>query len=239
MQTFVLLTTLPVLCIAAVASARHDAVQLYRALLASLQDHVAILDARGIVLEVNESWRRFAGSGDADRSSRVLTGGDYLAACRAAAQAGDVTAGRALAGVASVLNREQRRFEMEYELRTRWPARAVHPERRGTRAIGRRCSRRESQRDRAAAGADRDRRAAARAVAPGARERAGRALRSAGARAEASPWRRSSATRRRHAWLRRSRSTSRSSAPFCEDIIGRRPTRRAGDPSPPRVAQAR
>ena len=60
LQLFVLLTALPVLCIAAVSTARHDVVQLHRALLASLHDHVAILDAPGIVLEVNDSWRRFA-----------------------------------------------------------------------------------------------------------------------------------------------------------------------------------
>lgn len=114
LQIFVLLTTIPVLCIAVVASARHDAVQLYRVLLGSLQDHVAILDARGIVLEVNESWQGCAGSGDADASCRVLTGGDYLAACRSAAEAGDAAAGRALTGVAAVLSRHQRRFEMEY-----------------------------------------------------------------------------------------------------------------------------
>ena len=47
LQVFVLLTTIPVLCLAAVASARQAAVQLYRALLLSLQEHVAILDARG------------------------------------------------------------------------------------------------------------------------------------------------------------------------------------------------
>ena len=59
-QLLLLLTGLPVLCIAVVANARHGAVELYRALLASLQDHVAILDARGLVLQVNESWMRHA-----------------------------------------------------------------------------------------------------------------------------------------------------------------------------------
>src|SRR5262249_8460432 len=56
LQLFVLITTLPVLCIAGVSGARHGMVQLHRALLASLHDHVAILDTRGVVLEVNDSW---------------------------------------------------------------------------------------------------------------------------------------------------------------------------------------
>jgi signal transduction histidine kinase len=115
LQLFVLLTTIPVLCIAAVASARYGAVRLYRALLASLQDHVAILDARGIVLEINNSWRLTADTADVQRFHRVGPGDDYLAACRAAAERGDADAARALAGIQSVLGRGQRRFEMEYD----------------------------------------------------------------------------------------------------------------------------
>lgn len=123
LQLFLLLTALPVLCIAAVGSARQDAVQLYRALLASLQDHVAILDARGIVLQVNDSWRRFAEAGHPSPFDRVRTGDDYMAAgreaidilTRAGKPEGDIVAARVIAGVGSVLSREQRRFEMEYE----------------------------------------------------------------------------------------------------------------------------
>jgi signal transduction histidine kinase len=115
LQVFLLLTTLPVLCIAAVNSGRHKVVQLYHALLASLHDHVAILDARGIVLEVNESWRRFADTASVEQFHRVRVGDDYLEACRSAAERGDATAVRALAGVERVLHRESRRFEMEYD----------------------------------------------------------------------------------------------------------------------------
>ncbi len=115
LQVFVLLTTLPVLCLAAVASARQGAVQLYRALLLSLHDHVAILDARGIVLEVNDSWRRFADTPDADQWERAGAGDDYLAACGLAAHGGDAIATRTLAGIESVLGRVQRRFELEYD----------------------------------------------------------------------------------------------------------------------------
>jgi len=113
LQTYLVLTTLPVLCIAAVNSAREGGVRLYRALLASLQDHVAILDARGVLIEVNSSWRRFAES--VGPAYRIDRGDDYLSACRAAAEQGDATGQRALAGVTSVLRRDQRRFELEYE----------------------------------------------------------------------------------------------------------------------------
>ena len=114
-QMFVLLTTLPVLCIAAVDSARQEVLQLYHALLASLHDHVAILDARGVVLRVNDSWRRFASAADGRVLHGVGPADDYLAACRSAATSGDVVAERALAGLTSVLRRDQRRFELEFD----------------------------------------------------------------------------------------------------------------------------
>lgn len=114
LQLFVLLTTLPVLCIAAVSEARRGVVRLHRALLASLHDHVAILDARGVVLETNDSWRRLAELSGA-AFHRADVGDDFAAACRLSASGGDATAERALAGVLRVLHRDVRRFEMEYD----------------------------------------------------------------------------------------------------------------------------
>lgn len=115
LQLFVLITTLPVLCIAGVSGARHGVVQLHRALLASLHDHVAILDARGVVLEANDSWRRFAESYRTAPFHRASVGDDFVSACRAGADHEDSTAAHALAGVIRVLNREVGRFEMEYD----------------------------------------------------------------------------------------------------------------------------
>jgi signal transduction histidine kinase/integral membrane sensor domain MASE1 len=123
LQLILVLAALPVLCIAAVGGARLGAVQLYRALLASLQDHVAIIDANGKVLEVNESWHRFADAGHACPFDRVRAGDDYFAACRSAIDLlkeagkaeGDIVAAKALAGIQSVLSGEAQRFEMEYD----------------------------------------------------------------------------------------------------------------------------
>ena len=123
LQLILVLTALLVLCIAAVGGARVGAVQLYRALLASLQDHVAILDANGKVLEVNDSWRRFAEAGHACPFDRVRAGDDYFAACRLAIgllkqtgkAEGDIVAAKALAGIQSVLSGTTQRFEMEYD----------------------------------------------------------------------------------------------------------------------------
>jgi len=122
LQLFVLVTALPVLCLAAIGGARRGAVQLYRALLASLQDHVAILDARGIVLEVNDSWRRFAEMEHVCPLDRVRAGDDYLEACREAilslqhlGRSDDTKVAPALAGALRVLTGACRRVEVEYE----------------------------------------------------------------------------------------------------------------------------
>lgn len=114
LQIFVLFTSVSVLCLAAIATARQNVVQLYRALLVSLQDHVAILDASGVVLEVNDSWRRFAESADT-AFHRVRVGESYIAAHRVAAAAGVMPSAELAAGVTSVLGRERRRFELAYE----------------------------------------------------------------------------------------------------------------------------
>ena len=116
LQLFVLLTAIPVLCIAVASDARHAVVQLHRALLASLHDHIAILDDRGVVLEVNDAWRRFAQSDDVASYKRVLVGDGYLDALRSAAEQGDTGAARVLPGVTDVLNRVRDRFEVEYDL---------------------------------------------------------------------------------------------------------------------------
>jgi len=115
LQLFVLLTAVPVMCIAAVSGARRAVVHLHRALLSSLQDHVAILDAQALVVEVNGSWRRFADTPAAGAFDRVGVGGSYLNACRAGAERGDPIAARALAGLTRVLAREVTRVEMEYD----------------------------------------------------------------------------------------------------------------------------
>lgn len=115
LQLFVGLTSLTVLCIAAISSARNAAFQLHRALMASVHDHLAILDARGIVVEINEAWRRFAETPNVAPFQRVVEGEDYVAACRAAVGDVDPPGLGGLTGVLSVLNRERKRFEIEYD----------------------------------------------------------------------------------------------------------------------------
>ncbi len=115
LQLFLLLTVLPILCMAVVSAGRRRALHLFRSLLASLRDQVAVLDAGGYVVHVNDSWRRFVSAAGPEEFGRVGIGEDYLSSCEAAAARGNPTAWRALAGLRSVLSREERHFEMEYE----------------------------------------------------------------------------------------------------------------------------
>jgi signal transduction histidine kinase len=115
LQAFVLLTTLPVLCIAAISTSRQRIVQLHRALLESVHEHVAILDPRGVVLEVNDSWHQFVNRPDIAPFRRVHVGNNYVTACRMASEEGDITAARVFAGVTRVLDGQERRFEIEFD----------------------------------------------------------------------------------------------------------------------------
>ena len=115
LQVFVFLTTIPVLCIAAISTSRQRIVRLHRALLASVHDHIAILDAVGVVVEVNDGWRRFAQREDLAPFRRARVGESYVAHCRAAAESGDGFAARVLEGVTDVLDRRAPRFDIDFD----------------------------------------------------------------------------------------------------------------------------
>jgi len=114
LQFFMFFTAAPVLCLAAIAAAREAVVQLHRALLASLHDHVALLDARGVMFEANASWRRFADSSAAPLH-RARPGDDYLAACWSSAERGDLMGTALFDGVTKVLSGAQQHVEIEYD----------------------------------------------------------------------------------------------------------------------------
>jgi two-component system sensor kinase FixL len=125
LQVFVVLTTLPMLCVAVVATALRDAVQLYRALLASLQDQVAILDADGTVIRVNESWQRHADMPSPCPFERARVGDNFLVCCHHASEIlaelhpedRDPSPRRLFNGTAAVLLGEYQRYETDYELK--------------------------------------------------------------------------------------------------------------------------
>jgi PAS domain S-box-containing protein len=110
--------------------ALRESETLLRDVLDSLTAHIAVLDAHGTVLLVNDAWRRFAEeNGGADRL--VGVGANYLTACQSAIDRDcDVLAQAALQGIHAVMNGEQPVFGLEYPCHapteSRWFAMRVH-----------------------------------------------------------------------------------------------------------------
>lgn len=97
----------------------------------ALSAHIAVLDHQGVIVAVNEAWRRFAreNGGDADRS---YLGENYLAACQQSGSAApnEINVG-VLRGIRSVLRGEQSSFSLEYGCHSndekRWFLMTVRP----------------------------------------------------------------------------------------------------------------
>ena len=92
-----------------------------RSVLASLQDHVVILDRNGTVIAVNDAWKEFRMP---DGAPTPMGGGavgcNYLDICNYASPSGDATGERARDGISSVLSRKSNFFSMEYS--PNWPS---------------------------------------------------------------------------------------------------------------------
>lgn len=108
-------------------SARHGP-QL-SAVLDAMPANIAILDTTGKIVTVNAAWKRFAAENGADATVIGGTGVDYLAVCREAEASGDMSAGLAAEGIASVLCGREHQFSIEYPCdcpgQTRWFAMSV------------------------------------------------------------------------------------------------------------------
>jgi PAS domain S-box-containing protein len=84
-------------------SQRHQAEMLHSAVLASIHDQIVVLDQYGVIIETNQSWRRFVEHSASRPFERGYIGEQYLDACAAAAQGGDVIARELLECIRDVL----------------------------------------------------------------------------------------------------------------------------------------
>ena len=82
------------------------------AVLASLNEHVAIVDRAGRILAVNDAWTRFAGENATLGQASVSLGNDYLASYHCVMENSDATAAKA--GIAGVLDGSRAAYRMEY-----------------------------------------------------------------------------------------------------------------------------
>ena len=87
-----------------------------RLILDSLIYQIAVLDRKGIVIDVNKSWKRSSAECTAASPEKVDCGADYLDICRRAADGGDQLAVAALEGISAVLEGVSREFTLEYPI---------------------------------------------------------------------------------------------------------------------------
>jgi diguanylate cyclase (GGDEF)-like protein/PAS domain S-box-containing protein len=83
------------------------------AILDSLPAHIALLSPRGIIISVNQSWRRFAGA-NAMRGEESGVGLNYAGTCDSARGANAAEAYQAAAGIRAVLDGSTRSFSLQY-----------------------------------------------------------------------------------------------------------------------------
>ena len=104
---------------------------LNRAILSSLDTHVAVLDRHGKIISVNSVWNDFARDNGVIHQDRIGAGLNYLEVCRKAAAAGDQLAQSALAGIKAVCEGTSEYFRLEYPchspVKQRWFLMLVTP----------------------------------------------------------------------------------------------------------------
>jgi len=94
-------------------AARDEAAASQAAILNGLPAHIALIDHNGVIVSVNDGWRRFSGSnGLQDAGSGV--GENYLGICEQAGQDFGDEASRAAIGIRAVMSGAVREFSIEY-----------------------------------------------------------------------------------------------------------------------------
>jgi PAS domain S-box-containing protein len=92
---------------------RHQEANKQMALLNALPAHIAVLDAEGVIVAVNEAWRRFADENGL-RDANHWVGRNYLDACGPPPGRGAAETWSVAAGLRAVLAGERSSFSIEY-----------------------------------------------------------------------------------------------------------------------------
>jgi PAS domain S-box-containing protein len=99
-------------------SERRQAEMLHSAVLASVHDQIVVLDQSGVIIETNQSWRRFVEHSASRPFERAYVGDQYLKACSAAAEDGDAIATELRDCIRDVLGGVSARHRLEFSLDT-------------------------------------------------------------------------------------------------------------------------
>jgi len=92
---------------------RHSEAAKQTAILNALPAHIALLDTQGLIISVNETWRRFA-CADAIQGPGHRIGVNYLEICDSARGDGSSEAHQVAEGIRSVLGGRAKGFSIEY-----------------------------------------------------------------------------------------------------------------------------
>ncbi|WP_053076569.1 PAS domain-containing sensor histidine kinase [Caenimonas sp. SL110] len=95
------------------ADMRRNEVTRQAAILAALPASIALIDANGLIVSVNRTWREFADS-NALQSAQHGVGTNYLDLCDRASSLDSSEAAHVAAGIRSVLNGAAASYELEY-----------------------------------------------------------------------------------------------------------------------------
>src|SRR5258706_2546760 len=99
--------------------------------LASLADHLAVVDRGGTILAVNDAWNAFGIANGVSDLASIGPGVNYLALCARAAQDGVPRAAAALEGIEAVCAGRLAEFELhcpcDRPLESRWFLMTVTP----------------------------------------------------------------------------------------------------------------
>jgi len=119
---------------AAAGSSTHSAI------LDALPAHIALVDSEGNIVEVNQSWRRFARLNDWKEAGTGV-GENYIEVCRRATGQCSEEAEDAARGLEAVLRRDLQEFVLEYPCHSpdekRWFRLMITPSARRITAGGR------------------------------------------------------------------------------------------------------
>jgi PAS domain S-box-containing protein len=90
-----------------------------RGILNSLSSQIAVIDAVGNIMAINESWKRFAREYGNTVLKQTGVGNNYFDACEQSLLNGDETAGEVLSGMKKVLNEQIPVYNFEYPCHTK------------------------------------------------------------------------------------------------------------------------
>ncbi len=92
---------------------KNSETNLHRAIVNSIDDAIAVIDLRGDILLVNESWQSFARA-NGGRTEQASFRQNYLQVCDAAALTGDADSRLVATGLRALMSGKLARFEHEY-----------------------------------------------------------------------------------------------------------------------------